>query len=84
MNRNGCDLLLWSVWRSNGLKSGTYGFCFAHRFDLETARSAGSKAPDPRIEPFTETVWQGLSVRASVIPSQTDSLESTVFCYFPL
>jgi hypothetical protein len=84
MNDNSCDLLLSNGSRSNGLKSGTSEFCFAQRFNPGIARRAGAKTPDRRLELLNPPLWQGLIVRAGVVPSQTASPESIVFRYFPL
>jgi len=84
MNSNSCGLLLPSGWRSNGLKSGTSGYCFAHRFYPGIVRRAGPKAPDGRLEPLNPFLWHGLGVRARAVPNQTASPESSVFRYFPL
>ncbi len=84
MNSNSCDLLLPSGSRSNGLKSGTSGVCFAHRFYPGIARRPGFKAPDRRLEPLNQPLWHGLSVRAGAVPSQPASPESVLLGYFPL
>jgi hypothetical protein len=84
MNRNPFDLQLSSRSRSKGFKSGACGICLAHRFYLETAWSTESKALDCRFEPLKKSLWRRVSVRACVIPNQTDSLQSTVFRYSPL
>lgn len=84
MNSHSCDLLLPSGSRSNGLKSGASGFCFAHRVYPGIARRTGSKAPDYRLEPLNQALWHGRSVRAGVVPSQTASPQASVFRYFPL
>jgi len=84
MNSHSCDLLLPIDSRSNGLKSGTGGICFAHRIYPGIARHTEFKGPDPRGEPFNQPLWHGRSVRARVVPSKTASPEMSVFRYFPL
>jgi hypothetical protein len=84
MNRNASRLLLRSVSRSKGLKSGTYGFCSADRFYPDIPRSAGSKASECPLEPLSGSLWYGPKVRASALPSQTASPESILLGYFPL
>jgi hypothetical protein len=84
MRRKAFDLQLSSHCRSKGFKSGACGVCLAHRFYLETAQSAASKVPDRRFKPRKKTLWQGLNVPASAVPSQTASSESIVLRYFPL
>lgn len=84
MNTDSRGLLLPSGLGSNGLKSGTSGFCFAHGFYPGIVRRPGPKAPDGRLKPLNQLLWHGLRVRAGVVPSQTASPESSVFRYFPL
>ncbi len=84
MNSNYYDLPIPSGSRSNGVKSGTSGVCFAQRADPGIARRAESKTPDHRFGPLSQPPWQALSVRAGAVRSQTDSPERIQFGYFPL
>ncbi len=84
MNSNSYDFPIPSGSRSNGLKSGTSGVCFAHRFYPGIARRPGFKAPDRRLELLHQPLWHGIGVRAGAVPSQTASPESVRLRYFPL
>lgn len=84
MKNHSCDLLLPNGSRSSRVKSGTRAVCLLRMFHRGIVPTRRSQAPDTARNRSTGPLWHHLMVRASVVPSQTDSPEPIPAGYFPL